>query len=610
VPADNDNTIPLRGQPAVAISQNPNDIARETLRLLASRKIPPTPENYQRIYDEIADARPDRPVDAVERISQLLREIAAAYPGVPALAVMARGVGERDWTQFGAALAGLAAQRNDAARQDWASIVRDLLRQIEMRQTGTSLARKKEGLERLLINFGSDPQFADKLQGLLRSWAEAPEASSAAIEMRSDAPPRAEAGTGVGGNQLSAISAQADNVKQLKELLGQALEQGVAARLERFPDLAEEAKALAQQARDARGADAWIRFTAQLKQLWYRLELRGESDAELLSSLTRLLRLLVNNIGELAEDDTWVSGQLAVIRAVIDQPLSVERIEQAERSFKQVVYKQSLLKHSLREVKSTLKNLITMFVERLSEMTTSTAGYHDRIGGYADRLSRTDDLPALKTIVDDLMSDTRSMQVDILRRRDDMLEARKQAGQAEERVRQLEAELEHVSEQVREDQLTGTLNRRGLDDAMQREVARAQRRKTPLCVAVLDLDNFKKLNDTYGHQAGDDALVHLANVVKKTLRPTDIVARFGGEEFLILFSDTGIKPAVEIMRRLQRDLTKQFFLHDHERLLITFSAGVAVLKPEESQDSVFARADKAMYQAKLQGKNRVVAAED
>ena len=202
------------------------------------------------------------------------------------------------------------------------------------------------------------------------------------------------------------------------------------------------------------------------------------------------------------------------------------------------------------------------------------------------------------------------MQADMVRHRDDMVDARKQADQAGERVRELEAALEQVSEQVREDQLTGTLNRRGLDDAMQREVARAERRKSPLCVAVLDLDNFKKLNDTYGHQAGDDALVHLSQVVKQTLRPTDIVARYGGEEFIVLFSDTNLKQAVEVMRRLQRQLTKQFFLHNHERLLITFSAGVALLKAGESQESVFARADKAMYQAKLQGKNRVVPAED
>jgi diguanylate cyclase len=268
-----------------------------------------------------------------------------------------------------------------------------------------------------------------------------------------------------------------------------------------------------------------------------------------------------------------------------------------------------MLKHSLREAKSTLKDLIGLFVTRLSELTESTTEYHQRVEGYAGRLEGADDIQTLKTIVDELMSDTRSMQVDMTRYHDEIVEARRQAEYAEGRVRKLEAELEHVSEQVSQDQLTGALNRRGLDEAMQREMARAERRKSGLCVAVLDLDDFKKLNDTYGHQAGDDALVHLTKVVRKTLRPTDTVARYGGEEFIILFSETDLEQAVSVMRRLQRELTKRFFLHNNERLLITFSAGVAMLAPGESQEAVFARADKAMYQAKVQGKNRVVSAE-
>jgi diguanylate cyclase len=317
----------------------------------------------------------------------------------------------------------------------------------------------------------------------------------------------------------------------------------------------------------------------------------------------------VNNIGELVEDDRWVSGQLARVAEVINHPLTQERIGLAERSFKEVIHKQSMLKHGLREAKSTFKRLIGVFVERLSEMSTSASGYHERIEGYASRLEQADELSDLQNIVADLVSDTRSMQVDMMRARDEILEARKQAEHAEERVRQLEAELETVSEQVREDQLTGTLNRRGLEDAMQREIARAQRKHTPLTIAILDLDNFKKLNDTYGHQAGDDALVHLANVVRKTLRPTDTVARFGGEEFVIVLAETELNAAVEVMRRLQRELTRRFFLHGNERLLITFSAGVAQLNANETPDAVIARADKAMYQAKLQGKNRVVMAQ-
>ena len=398
-------------------------------------------------------------------------------------------------------------------------------------------------------------------------------------------------------------------IRQMKDLLTQTLELGLARRLKRSPELAAQARNLAQQVREARGSEAWPRVATQLKQFWFTLELRAEDQNDLLDSLLRLLGLLVNNISELVDDDRWVSGQLAIVTDVINHPLTLERIHQAERGFKEVIYKQSMLKHGLREAKSTFKRLIAVFVERLSEMSTSASGYNERIGGYAARLERADQLADLQTIVADLVSDTRSLQVDMMRHRDEMIDARRQAENAEERVRQLEQELEHVSEQVREDQLTGTLNRRGLDDAMQREISRAQRKHTAMCVAILDLDNFKKLNDTYGHQAGDDALIHLANVVRKTLRPTDTVARFGGEEFVIVFAETDEKQAVEAMRRLQRELTKRFFLHDNERLLITFSAGVALLKANETQDGILARADKAMYQAKLQGKNRVVTSE-
>ena len=102
---------------------------------------------------------------------------------------------------------------------------------------------------------------------------------------------------------------------------------------------------------------------------------------------------------------------------------------------------------------------------------------------------------------------------------------------------------------------------------------------------------------------------YLARMVDETIRPTDIVARFGGEEFVILLPETGMDEAVAVMTRLQRNLTKKFFLHNNERLLMTFSAGVAQRIPGEIQDAVVARADKALYIAKQTGKNRVLAAE-
>jgi diguanylate cyclase len=555
----------------MASNQNPTDLARETLKLLAVRRIPPTPANYQRIYQEISGASGDAAQPGEDRIVRILQEIAASHPGNGALSNLASAAAAADGAQLNAILTGLT----NGGRRDWAPVIRELLRQVEQRQTATSLARKKEGLERLLINFGSDPLLYEKLQALLNNWADQVEPSGTVEALASPTPPVATREP----PQTPLVSSLGEVLRQVRDLLAQTLEMGVARRLDYAPDLATEARNLAQLVREARGAEAWPRMASQMKQLWYALELRAENYTELLESLRRLLGLLVQNMGELVEDDQWVSGQLALVSEVINHPFTMESIRQAERGFKEVIYKQSMLKLGLREAKSSFKRLIGVFVERLSEMSSSATGYHERMEGYASRLERADDVADLQIIVADLVSDTRSLQVDMMRARDEIVEARKQAEQAGERVRQLEAELEQVSEQVREDQLTGTLNRRGLDDAMEREIARAQRKSSPLCAAILDLDNFKKLNDTYGHQAGDDALVHLAKVVMRTLRPTDIVARFGGEEFVIVFAETELKQAVEVTRRLQRELTRRFFLHENERLLITFSAGVAALKP-------------------------------
>ena len=102
--------------------------------------------------------------------------------------------------------------------------------------------------------------------------------------------------------------------------------------------------------------------------------------------------------------------------------------------------------------------------------------------------------------------------------------------------------------------------------------------------------------------------MHLARVVREAIRPSDVISRYGGEEFVILFPKTTQEAAVSIMQRVQRDLTRRFFLNKNERVLITFSAGVAQKAPGESQDDLVVRADAALYKAKKAGKNRVAAA--
>ncbi|URI08408.1 GGDEF domain-containing protein [Aquincola tertiaricarbonis] len=140
--------------------------------------------------------------------------------------------------------------------------------------------------------------------------------------------------------------------------------------------------------------------------------------------------------------------------------------------------------------------------------------------------------------------------------------------------------------------------------AFETERARLERDGRPLAVGLIDIDNFKKLNDTLGHAAGDEALKSLARLVQQALRPVDHVARFGGEEFVVLLPGTEVADAQQVLTRLQRQLTASLFMHDGKDVFVTFSAGVTAYRPGERIEVALERADEALYEAKHQGKNR------
>jgi len=397
--------------------------------------------------------------------------------------------------------------------------------------------------------------------------------------------------------------------KILRDLLSRTLTFAVAALLSDTPSLAGEAESLGSAVKLAHSEDALQEIAARLKELCYQIELKSGDSAEQQELLLRLFKLLLENVSELLDDDSWMRGQIAAVQDLIAGPLDHRALEDATRSLKDVIYKQGQLKHGIADVKLTVKNMMMTFIDRLGSVAASTGDFQEKIGGFSERIRHAGDIVELNEVLDEVLRETRIVQAEAIATRDRMLAAHQEVQEAEARIKELEAKLQHMSELVREDQLTGSLNRRGLDDVFERESARADRRGTPLCVALLDLDNFKKLNDTYGHLAGDKALRHLVKVVKETLRSMDVIARFGGEEFLILLPETPVEAAAAAMVRVQRELTRHFFLHENEKMLITFSCGVALRRQNEDQASLTKRADQAMYQAKQSGKNRVVIAD-
>jgi len=157
------------------------------------------------------------------------------------------------------------------------------------------------------------------------------------------------------------------------------------------------------------------------------------------------------------------------------------------------------------------------------------------------------------------------------------------------------------------DALTGLHNRGWLDDAFDREVKRSERDQLPLALIMIDVDNFKSYNDDYGHLAGDQVLVTVAEAIRTPLRPNDLVARFGGEEFAVLLPETSVDNAKIIAERLRARVSKADAgtINDKDLPRVTVSLGIAGRQPGYSLDMMIAAADVAMYHAKRNGKNRV-----
>jgi two-component system cell cycle response regulator len=173
-----------------------------------------------------------------------------------------------------------------------------------------------------------------------------------------------------------------------------------------------------------------------------------------------------------------------------------------------------------------------------------------------------------------------------------------------------EAFQQQMYESALRDGLTKAFNRKHFNDLLEKEFAYAARHAAPLALLFIDLDHFKKVNDTFGHPAGDFVLTEVAGVLAETIRGEDVLARFGGEEFCVLSRGTDRGGALELAERLRREISERRYLYGGKVIPVTISLGVALMPdPAMTQPAaLLAAADKALYEAKRAGRDRVVVA--
>lgn len=172
----------------------------------------------------------------------------------------------------------------------------------------------------------------------------------------------------------------------------------------------------------------------------------------------------------------------------------------------------------------------------------------------------------------------------------------------EKKNAQLKEALTTIKKIMNKDYLTGILNRKGFESMLKREISFALRHKLPLSVVMIDIDYFKEINDTYGHETGDKVLKIFAKTLKKSIRQEDILGRLGGEEFVIAFPNTNIEQALSAAERIRQKIEKMKIKAINGN--ITASFGITELLSTDDERSILKRADDALYEAKRHGRNR------
>lgn len=285
-------------------------------------------------------------------------------------------------------------------------------------------------------------------------------------------------------------------------------------------------------------------------------------------------------------------------------------------------------KNELEQYLLQLNHRLTAFSENLQ---VTSAGYQaasadaqkldndlrQHVSHIHDDVQTADDLNHLKQLVetrlDSFINSLQAYQQKRVLSDSDML-SRFQAlaehsQQMEHEAQQLSIKLEEQRRKALLDPLTGIANRAALTERLELEFARIQRNNSSLVLTIIDIDHFKRINDDYGHLAGDKVLKIIAQELSKRLRKTDFIARFGGEEYVILLPETPLAEGKKLIETLRLVIQACPFHFRGEPVTITFSAGIGQVCPQESLDDAFERIDQALYAAKKAGRNTIIASE-
>ncbi len=256
----------------------------------------------------------------------------------------------------------------------------------------------------------------------------------------------------------------------------------------------------------------------------------------------------------------------------------------------------------IRETTSRLQAAAKDVLEYLGEAGRDQSAYGEKLAGFSGDLAKGAEGTPVAELVREILSETQEIA-----KKSEALESR--LGQSSQQIDELRQHLEEVQREAMTDALTAIANRKYFDSTLRSAASDSMETGEDLCLLLIDIDHFKKFNDTFGHLIGDEVLRVVARLLTQNVKGRDTPARFGGEEFAVILPQTSLQNAAGLAEQIRNTLASrklQDKRKDADYGTVTVSIGAAKYQPGEPLDSLIQRADQALYGAKNQGRNRVV----
>ena len=330
------------------------------------------------------------------------------------------------------------------------------------------------------------------------------------------------------------------------------------------------------------------------------LSLKGDVANKEKASLLEMLK-------QTEDTDTYWQSVISKTTALINQNVtSLQKRNNDLQGFIEKVNKQLV----------GIKSFVKLTQESREESINRSAGLKDSVdssvGEIQNKVSSADDIDALKEGISIHLKKIREEveENDLVEKEKEKMSAESYANitdelsNTQEELAEIKEQLEETKSQLLHDSLTGLYNRLAYEDRVEVEFSRSRRVKSPLCLAMWDIDYFKKVNDNYGHDVGDRVLKAFSDVIMKRIRKTDMFARIGGEEFVLLMPDTSSDVALTLNNELRETFMKCKFSYEDTTFSATSSVGIADFTESDTPESVLKKADLALYESKDTGRNR------